>query len=87
MGYIVDLIVILDDIFRTTAGYVSAREAQWATDMLLRSGRRAKIHRDIRCFVTETFATRNTLSQNVLVLEKIIELIRQYCSLPTSSGY
>ena len=86
MGYIVDLTVILDDIFKTSAGYVSADDAQWAMDKHLRSqtGRKDKIHRDIRHFVKELFGTRNTVSQRDIVLEKIMELIRHYCGLPSS---
>jgi len=82
MGYIVDLTVILDDIFRIAAGNVSASDVQSATDRHVRSGRRDGIHRDISSFVTETFAIRFTVPQRDLVLEKIIDLIRQYCVPP-----
>ena len=85
MGYIVDLTVILDDIFRIAAGNVSASDVQSATDRHIRSGRRDRIHRDIGSFVTETFAIRFTVPQRDLVLEKIIDLIRQYC-VPPSIG-
>jgi hypothetical protein len=73
MGYIVDLHVILDNIVKTAICNV--------TDVMnehVRSGRRDSIHRDIRNFVTETYAKRFTKD---LILEKIIDLIRQYCSL------
>ena len=86
MGYIVDLTVILDDLFRTTAGYASADDARWAMDRHLRSGRRDEIHRDIRRFVTEAFATRTTDSQSDPVLEKIVELIQHYCVFPSSAS-
>jgi len=79
MGYIVDLTVILDDIFRTVSGSVSANDVQSAVDRHVNSGRRDRIHRDIHSFVTETFAIRFTVPQRDLVLEKIIDLIRQYC--------
>jgi hypothetical protein len=87
MGYIVDLTVILDDIFRIAAGNVSASDVQSATDRHIRSGRRDRIHRDIGSFVTETFAIRFTVpqAQGDLVLEKIIDLIRHYC-VPPSIG-
>ena len=86
MGYIVDLTVILDDIFRIAAGNVSASDVQSATDRHVRSGRRDRIHRDIGSFVTETFAIRFTVPQRDLVLEKIIDLIRQYCVPPSIGG-
>ncbi len=79
MGYIVDITVILDDIFRRGGGGVSANDAQTAMDRHVSSGRRDRIHRDIHSFVTETFAIRFNVPQRDLVLEKIIDLIRQYC--------
>ncbi|KAI0285607.1 hypothetical protein BC826DRAFT_1051417, partial [Russula brevipes] len=54
MGYIVDLTVILDGLFRTTEGSVSLRDASLAVDRHLRSNRRDSIHQDIRSFVTQT---------------------------------
>jgi hypothetical protein len=87
MGYIVDLTVILYGVFRLGGGRVSANEAQAAMDRHLSTGRRDKIHRDINSFVTETFAIRFTVPQRDLVLEKIIDLIRQYCVPPSTGGY
>ena len=84
IGYIVDLTVILDDIFRTTSGNVSTNDVQSAMDRHVGSGLRDRIHRDIRNFVQETFAIRFK-AQGDLVLEKIIELIRRYC-VPISIG-
>jgi len=84
MGYIVDLTVILDDIFRTTSSNVSTNDVQSAMDRHVGSGLRDRIHRDIRNFVQETFAIRFK-AQGDLVLEKIIELIRRYC-VPISIG-
>ncbi|KAH9977506.1 hypothetical protein BJV74DRAFT_860762 [Russula compacta] len=86
MGYIVDLTVILDDIFRTAGGTASVNEAQSAVNRHVRSGRRDRIHREIRSFVTEAFAIRFTVPQKDLILEKIIDLIRQYCSPPSANG-
>ena len=43
------------------------------------SGRRDNIHQDISKFVAETFPIRFIDSQEDSVLEKIIDLIRQYC--------
>ncbi len=72
MGYIVDLHVILDDITKTTDCNV--------TDIMnehVRSGRRDSIHRDIRNCVTETYP--DGFANRDLVVEKIIDLIKQYC--------
>ena len=79
MGYIADLTVMLDDIFRTAPGNVTANDVQSAVDRHINSGRKDRIHRDIHSFVAETFAIRFTVPQRDLVLEKIIDLIRQYC--------
>jgi hypothetical protein len=86
MGYIVDLTVILDGLFRTTEGSVSLRDALLAVDRHLRPGRRDKIHQDIRSFVRETFSIRFTVPQKDLVLEKIMDLIRQYCAPPSGNS-
>ena len=79
MGYIVDLTAILGDVFRTTFGNVSANDVQSAVDRHVNSGRRDRIHGDIHGFVTETFTIRFTVPQRDLVLERIVDLIRQYC--------
>jgi len=79
MGYIVDLTVILDGVFRIDAGSVSDDVVQTAMDMHASSGRRDRIHGDITSFVTETFGIRFTVSKKDLVLEKIDDLIRHYC--------
>jgi hypothetical protein len=85
MGYIVDLTVILDGIFRTTGGIVSPVGVRSAMDRHVRSGRRGRIHQDIRSFVTQTYSFRFNDPQGDLALEKIIDLIRQYC-VPPSGG-
>jgi len=82
MGYIVNFTVILNDIFRTAAGNMTKDAVLRATGTHVRSGRRNRIHRDICSFVTETFASRFSVLQNDLVLEKIIDLIVQYCAPP-----
>ncbi|KAI0285610.1 hypothetical protein BC826DRAFT_1189613 [Russula brevipes] len=86
MGYIVDLTVILDDIFRTAEGNVSLNHVRSAVDRHVRSGRRDRIHQDIRSFVTETYSIRFKDLQRDLALEKIIDLIRQYCAPPSARG-
>jgi hypothetical protein len=87
MGYIVDLTVILDDIFRISAGNVSVSDVQTAVDRHIRFGRRDRIHRDISSFVNEVFAIMPQMTHRDLVLEKIIDLIQQYCVSPSTGGY
>jgi hypothetical protein len=82
MGYVANLTVILDGIFKTAAGNVTENAAMRAMDSHVRSGRRESIHQDIRSFVTETFAIRISVPQKDLVFEKIVDLIRQYCAPP-----
>jgi len=86
MGYIVDLTVILDGIFRIAAGDMSPNHAQQVLERHIRSGNRDAIHRDIRSFITETFAIRFSVPQKDLVLERIIDLIKQFCVPPSESG-
>ena len=78
MGYIVNLTVILDNIFRTTGGNVTENAALKVMENHVRSGHKDSIHRDIRSFVTETFSIRFAVPQKDMVLEKIIDLIGQY---------
>jgi hypothetical protein len=83
MGYIVNLIVILDEMLRTAASNVVTEDiALMVMETYIRSGRRDRVHQDIRRFVTETFPNRFANPQKDLVLEKIIDLIRQYCTPP-----
>jgi hypothetical protein len=86
MGYIINLTVILNDILRTGSGNVTENATLKATNAHVRSGQRDNIHRDIRSFVTETFAIRSAIPQKDLVLEKIVALIRQYCAPPSGNG-
>jgi len=83
MGYILDLTMILGDMFRTTADNVSANDAQLAMDRHVNSGRRDEIHQRIRHFVTECFTTG---PQGDQILAKIAELIRQYCVSTHGNG-
>ena len=79
MGYIIDLTVVMDGIFRTAAGDMSPKDAQQVLERHIRSGHRDAIHRDIQSFITEAFAIRFSVPKKDLVLERIIDLIRQYC--------
>jgi hypothetical protein len=83
IGYIVNLTVILDDIFRTTSGSVTGNAALEVMDNHVRSGRKDSIHRDIRSFVAETFSIRFATPEKDLVLENIVSLIRRYCVPPS----
>ena len=80
MGYIVNLTVILDGIFKTAGGNVTDSVIIEVTNSHIRSGRRDSIHQHIRSFVTETFAIWFAIPQVDLILETIIDLIRQYCT-------
>ncbi|KAI9456397.1 hypothetical protein BJY52DRAFT_1187915 [Lactarius psammicola] len=86
MGYIVDLTVILDGIFRIAAGDMSPNHAQQVFERHSRSRHRDGIHRDIRSFITEAFAIRFSVPQKDLVLERIIDLIKQFCVPPSGNG-
>ena len=79
MGYIIDLTVILNDIFRGVSGNVSVSDIRSAVDGHVSSGCRDRIHREITNFVTETSAIGFTVPQRDLILERITELIRRYC--------
>ena len=83
MGYIVDLHVILDDITKTAIRNVTDDGALDIMNEHVRSSRKDSIHRDIRDFVAETYPTRFAISEKDLVLEKIVDLIRQYCDPPS----
>ena len=84
MGYIVNLAVILEDIFRTSGSNVTENVPLKVMGTHVRSGRRDSIHQDIRSFVNETFSIRFAVPQKDLVLEKIIDLIRKYCTSPNN---
>jgi hypothetical protein len=84
IGYIVNLTVILYDIFRTTSGSVAGNAAVEVIDNHVNSGRRDRIHRDIRSFVAETFSIRFATPEKDLALENIVSLIRRYCVPPNS---
>lgn len=87
MGYIVDLMVILDQLFRSNGGNVSVHDIQWSVDTHVSFGRRDRIHQDIRDFVAEAFASLSAFPGRDLVLEKIIDLIRQNCVAPSTSTH
>ena len=84
MGYIVDLTVVLSSLFESTVG-VSPGRVQSVIKDLVDSGRKTKIHDEIRNFVRA--APTFTYHGHDLIMEKIIDLIKQFCVLPTSNCY
>jgi hypothetical protein len=86
MGYIVNLILIMNEMFGTAASNVTENAPPMVMESYVRSGRRDSIHRDIRKFVAETFPNRFADPPKDLVLEKIIDLIRQYCTPPSGNS-
>ena len=83
VGYVVDLTVIMDGIFRVAAGDVFPKHALQIINGHEISARKDTIHRDIRSVTAEAFAIRFSEPEKDLVLEKIIDLIKQHC-VPTS---
>ena len=86
MGYIVDLTVIMDGIFRVAAADFSPKHAQQVLDGHIRSGNRDAIHRDIRYFIAEEPALRSLAPQKDLIFERIIDFIKQFCVPPSSDS-
>ena len=84
VGYIVDLTVIMDGIFRVAAGEMSPKHALQVVNRHERSGRRDAIHRDVRSFIAEAFVIRFSVPGKDLVLERIIDMIKQYSVHPSS---
>ena len=82
MGYIVDLTVILDAIFSTASSNVSLDDVLLVVERHVSSGKKDKIHRQIRGFVTQAFEMRFSVPQNDLILERIIDLISEFCVTP-----
>ncbi len=88
MGYIVNLTMILDNIFRTTGGNVTENAALRVMGTHVRSGHRDSIHQDICSFVEATFpngtqqgvALEFAKTKQDVVMERIIDFIRKYCA-------
>jgi hypothetical protein len=78
MGHIVDLTVILNGLF--ISGHdVSASKVHEVMSRQIKSDPRGHIHQDISRFITEPRETSFMCRGNDLVIEKIIDLIRQSC--------
>ena len=76
MGYIVDLTVIHNELFRFGRD-VSVGDVLFVLDRHDKSGTWNQIHNEIRRIVTET--AQISRGTDNLILEKAIRLIRQYC--------
>ena len=79
MGYIVNLTVILDGIFQTTGGNVTEAAALEVMKTHV-YGHRNSIHREIRSFVKGTLSIMRTYQEKDMVVERILQLIKQYCA-------
>ena len=84
MGYIVDLTVVLSGVFGSTSD-VSPGSLQLVIKDLVRSGRKTRIHTEIRNFVGATSAFTSYYGHD-LIMERIIDLITQFCVTPASNG-
>jgi len=82
MGYIVDLTAILFALFMTP-GSVTINEVQLAMKAFVDSGHKSTIHAEICSFISAEPALIHL--ENV-VMEKVIDLIKQYC-VPPHSDY
>ena len=78
MGYIVNLTVILDVLFRRCPTNVTEFYALEVMGAHIKYGRMDSIHKDIRSFIAGE-STRFAVPQKDLVFEKIVGLIRKYC--------
>ena len=87
MGYIVNLMVILDAIFgfSTASGDISRKDILRVMEGHITSGYKNKIHRDIREFVT-TFADKFSVLPKDLILERVIDLIQKFCVPPIETS-
>jgi hypothetical protein len=76
MGYIVDLTIILDDIFRAVASNMVSQNCAESILRRFQTDRRHEIHKYIRHNVKETYSLRLTAQQDIF-LESVDDLIHQ----------
>ncbi|KAN0136298.1 hypothetical protein V8E53_005903 [Lactarius tabidus] len=76
MGYIVDLTIVLDDIFRAVAGNMVSQNCAESILRRFQTDRRHEIHKSIRHNVKETYSLRLTAQQDIF-LESVDDLIHQ----------
>jgi hypothetical protein len=79
VGYIVDLTLILCSVFKSP-GNVSPSKVQSVMNNFAGSGLKTSLHDEIRSFIGTVPIFK--YGDNDVVMEKIIDLIRQYCDLP-----
>lgn len=86
MGYIVDLTVILYDIFRSAVDDTTAKTAlNYCAESSLenfKTHRHSQIHKDIRDFVEEAFKLQTTTEkarEKDMFLKKVDDLIKHNC--------
>jgi hypothetical protein len=82
MGYIVDLTVILHELFLSGRD-VSGRQVLSAMDRHDKSGPKSQIHNDIHRFLSGTASF--TYRGSDMLPKKIIDLIAQNCSSASGS--
>ncbi|KAI0246090.1 hypothetical protein BJV78DRAFT_1158147 [Lactifluus subvellereus] len=83
IGYIVDLTVIHNELFRSGRD-VSVGDVLSVMDSHDKSGTRSRIHNEIRRIVTET--AQMSYGTDNLILEKAIRLITQFCDSLSGSS-
>lgn len=83
MGYIVDLTLILCDVFRSH-GNVSLSGAKSVVNNFAGSGLKTKIHNDISSFIR--VVPRFEYNDNDVVMTKITDLISRNCDPPPSNA-
>jgi hypothetical protein len=86
MAYIIHLTIILDATFSTMSGDISQETVQLVIDWHARSGKKDNIHREIRGFVREAFDIGFSARQQDLILDRIIDLIQEFCVPDTVTG-
>ena len=89
MGYIVDLTVVLYDIFTSAAGDTKIKDCKKdCTESILQdfSRRHSQIHTDIRGFVAGTYELQKTQTEGDVFSKKVVDLIKQNCVPPSVNG-
>jgi hypothetical protein len=86
MAYIIHLTIILDATFSTMSGDIFQETVQLVIDWHVRSGKKDNIHREIRGFVREAFDIGFSARQQDLILDRIIDLIQEFCVPDTVTG-
>jgi hypothetical protein len=77
MGYIVDLTVVMNNLF--ALAQLSKKEVSTILDKYVKSGKRDRVHNEIRQFVADTSNIRFVQGKDH-VLDKIVRLIEIHTS-------